>query len=165
MNMNAKAIDNTLKQKRFEERQKSLAHRLQLSRSDLHWEQEELAEKSGISRSYISKLERGYVTNPSVDVIFSLADALGVSVQYLLGLTEDPLGGLTEDDEDKNAKLLKEQRIDYSEIDPKVFKLIQRFVAIFTELTPRDQALLLNMAATMRQADTPHIIGEDHDPK
>lgn len=46
--------------------------------------QEELAEKSDISRVMVSRYENGMAT-PTIDVLISLADALNVSIDYLLG--------------------------------------------------------------------------------
>jgi len=50
--------------------------------------QEELAEKADISRVMISRYESGSVM-PTVDVLVSLADALNVSTDYLLGRQND----------------------------------------------------------------------------
>ena len=46
--------------------------------------QEELAEKADISRGLVSRYESGAVI-PTVDVLVSLANALDVSTDYLLG--------------------------------------------------------------------------------
>lgn len=45
--------------------------------------QEDLAEKSGLHRTYISGIERG-VRNPTITVVCELADALNVSPSELL---------------------------------------------------------------------------------
>jgi transcriptional regulator with XRE-family HTH domain len=47
------------------------------------WSQEELAERSGLHRTYISGVERG-VRNPTVTVLGQLAAALGIAVAELL---------------------------------------------------------------------------------
>ena len=53
--------------------------------------QEELSEKSGISRSCISALEApNYVRAISLEVLFNIADALGVNPADLLYLAESP---------------------------------------------------------------------------
>lgn len=118
----------------------SLAQRVLLSRRDLDWKQEKLAEVSGISRTYISDIERGRITNVGVEVLFALADALGVSVQYLLGVTEDPLAGVKDEEEEK---------------DP----LVQELLSIYQQLSPDKQATLLNIAKVLSNDPPPKIIG------
>lgn len=43
-----------------------------------------LAEYSGLSRSYLSNLEKNKVVNPSINVLKKLADVLNIDVLYLL---------------------------------------------------------------------------------
>lgn len=50
----------------------------------------ELAEALNISTQVISNWERGY-TQPNKDELFYLSYNLGVSVDYLIGLSKDPL--------------------------------------------------------------------------
>jgi len=48
------------------------------------WSQSELADKSGVSRVMIGKYERGEAI-PSIDAAKKIADALEVSLDYLVG--------------------------------------------------------------------------------
>lgn len=48
------------------------------------WNQSELADKSGVSRVMIGKYERGDAV-PSLDAAKKIADAFGVSLDYLVG--------------------------------------------------------------------------------
>ncbi len=48
------------------------------------WSQTELAEQSGVSRVMIGKYERGEAI-PSIDAAKKIADALEVSLDYLVG--------------------------------------------------------------------------------
>jgi DNA-binding XRE family transcriptional regulator len=56
---------------------------LQAARDAANLSQTELAEKSGLTQSHISKLERGAL-EPQLNTLFSLAGALGVSTADLL---------------------------------------------------------------------------------
>ena len=46
------------------------------------WSQEELADQSGLHRTYISGIERG-VRNPTITIVDKLAQTLGVTVGEL----------------------------------------------------------------------------------
>jgi transcriptional regulator with XRE-family HTH domain len=126
-----------------------LAWRLLRSRRDLDWRQEDLAEKSGVSRTYISEIERGRITNVGIEPIFALADALGVTVPYLLGLTDDPLG-------ESSEKVLREQSADYVvfEVDSTdQRRTLQQLINEYTALTPRSQRQALQYLRMMRQLE------------
>lgn len=54
------------------------------------WSQTELAERSGVGQSYISRLEDGDAPNVAGIILAKLARALETSTDYLLGLTDNP---------------------------------------------------------------------------
>lgn len=56
---------------------------MQRLRQDQGWSQEELAERAGLHRTYVSGVERG-VRNPTVTVLEKLARGLGVSMPDLV---------------------------------------------------------------------------------
>lgn len=60
-----------------------LAVNLQRLRRDKGWSQEELAEESGLHRTYVSGIERR-VRNPTITVVDRLAVALGAPIGTLL---------------------------------------------------------------------------------
>jgi transcriptional regulator with XRE-family HTH domain len=62
-----------------------LSHRLRTLRRSRGLSQIDLAEKAGLSQSYLSRLEQGVLANPSSSVLERLADALGVHVALLYG--------------------------------------------------------------------------------
>ena len=62
-----------------------LAHHVLLRRKQLQISQTRLAEMSGISRNYVSLIERGTATNISIGVLNALASALGLSAAQLTG--------------------------------------------------------------------------------
>lgn len=49
------------------------------------------AERAGLSRSHVSQIARGALTNPALDTLRALAKALETSVSYLVGDTDNPL--------------------------------------------------------------------------
>jgi len=49
------------------------------------WSQEKLAVESEISYNTIIKIERGGIKNPKIETVIKLANALGVSLDELIG--------------------------------------------------------------------------------
>ncbi len=49
----------------------------------------ELAEQSGVSKSYLNSLERNIKSNPSINVINRLADVLDTNLHDIIGTGED----------------------------------------------------------------------------
>jgi len=66
--------------------------RLRMARLQLRLSQERLGKTIGQDQSYISRLERGAFTEITVTTLERLADALGVSLDYLVGRTDDAHG-------------------------------------------------------------------------
>lgn len=67
----------------------SLAQRLRVARAYKGWSQTELAKKAGIHNVQLSKLERGITKEIQGTTLRKLCEALDVSPQYLLGMTDD----------------------------------------------------------------------------
>lgn len=65
-----------------------LGKQVLLLRRDKRMSQQELAERAGLSANTIARLERGNIQKIYSDHLDRLADALGVSTDYLLGRTE-----------------------------------------------------------------------------
>lgn len=61
-----------------------LGRRLAKRRADLDLDQDEVAERAGVSRAYVSRLERGIVPQPKVTDLSAVADALNLSLAELL---------------------------------------------------------------------------------
>jgi transcriptional regulator with XRE-family HTH domain len=146
----------------------SLAQRIRLSRKDLRLTQQQLALKAGVSRSYIGNLENGSTNNIGRDIAVALAAALGISLEYLLGVQDDPLYGLPDEDDETEEKAGQKNRrgnqtednasnAPYTVIDAEVELLI----TIYQLLNREKRQILLNMAKVLRDADKPHIIGTD----
>ena len=49
------------------------------------WSQEKLAVESGISYNTIIKIERGGIENPKIKTVIKLAEALGITLDQLVG--------------------------------------------------------------------------------
>lgn len=81
--------------------------RLRYYRTRLGLTQQELADKSGISRKQISDFEKEIQTRPRPQTLFKLAEALGVSFVDLQGVKQD----LT------NEELLNQNRTEEVTID------------------------------------------------
>jgi transcriptional regulator with XRE-family HTH domain len=60
--------------------------RIRLLRGERGLSQEDLAERSGLHRTYISGIERG-IRNPTLSIILQIASALGVPVTELFSGT------------------------------------------------------------------------------
>jgi transcriptional regulator with XRE-family HTH domain len=52
--------------------------------------QDQLARKAGIPYSTFLKIESGYTSNPSIQAVLSIAEALGVSIDELVGRKPKP---------------------------------------------------------------------------
>jgi len=124
-----------------------LAQRLLLSRRDLDITQIDLAQRAGsTSAAYISDLERGKVTNPTVEVVEALAAALGVSPAYLLGWSDIPLpGDLT----------IAEGSVPYT-VNP----AIQAMLDLYEDLDPANQAIALEIINTLRRSQNVRVVGD-----
>jgi transcriptional regulator with XRE-family HTH domain len=57
--------------------------RIRRQRESLGWSQHDLARRAGVERSYITRLENGERFRISLEISVKIADALGVTVDYL----------------------------------------------------------------------------------
>ncbi len=69
---------------------RALGKRLLLRRVDLGLDQDDVAERAGLSRAYVSRVERGAVANPKLGDLRRVATALELSLDDLLN--EPPPG-------------------------------------------------------------------------
>lgn len=74
----------------------------------------------GLSKSYISDMKNGKM--PTVDKLFTIAQYLNVSLDYLMGATDDPTP--------PNKMLTEEQRLlaEIFKLTPEKYKEAERFV-------------------------------------
>lgn len=85
----------------MKQKAKKIAHmrtdRMRQVRELKHFTQEDLADRSGLSASQIYRIESGK-SEPSADAVVAIAKGLEVSADYLLGLSDDIGGHITEQD-------------------------------------------------------------------
>ena len=62
-----------------------VAKRLKELRKERNWTQQKLAEKAGLSFNAITKIEQGAAKHPTLKTLLKLADAFGVSLDFLVG--------------------------------------------------------------------------------
>lgn len=60
-----------------------LGKRIKLLRAEKNISQEELAKKVGVHTNHLSRYERD-LTSPSIDVVIKMAEALDVSIDFLI---------------------------------------------------------------------------------
>lgn len=71
----------------------SFGERLKLIREQYGWSAMFLAKKAGVPYETVYRTEQGKHQAPRLDVVTKLAQTLGVSIDYLAGLTETPRPG------------------------------------------------------------------------
>jgi transcriptional regulator with XRE-family HTH domain len=101
----------------------SLGDWIRVSRMQQSMSQRELADRSGLSRSYLCDIERGRGAQPSVTTLDKLAAALGVSRMELLraaGIIEPSPGQERSDRERRFAALFRD-------LSPKGKDAVERF--------------------------------------
>ena len=140
----------------------TLGDRVHMSRRDLHMKQKELARLSGISRTYVSQIETGTVSEVMSDVVVKLAQALGVSVLYLLGLSDVPT--TTDDGAPIDAG---SSHLTFDVRDPELRALMVEIADLVHGMTPAQRRYFIDQVRLMRRlleeedsrAKNPIIIG------
>lgn len=84
--------------------------RLRILRHDLGLTQTDLSKKLGVGRTTISEYEKGKIV-PKKDGLIKLANIFGVSVEYLLGLTDEELPLYNNEKENLNKSIRVEDHI------------------------------------------------------
>ncbi|MGR9527654.1 helix-turn-helix domain-containing protein (plasmid) [Priestia megaterium] len=81
-----------------------------------NFKQEDIGVKVGMSNTTIANYELG-LRNPRKDTLYKLADLYNTSVDYLLGLTDNPHKSSNEPKDLKNIMLLKDVKYDGITLD------------------------------------------------
>lgn len=66
-----------------------IGENIKTCREQMGLNQHDLEEKSGISRTQISRLESGKQNNPQIETIVAISTALGISIEKLVFGTEN----------------------------------------------------------------------------
>jgi len=128
----------------------TLGGRVLLARRDLNINQDELARRTGVSRPFISDIERGKTTNVGMETVFALAEALGVRAEHLFGFSDVIV----------DEGILEEGWVAYEVDDPEEHRLIQEIIRLFQGLKSEDQRFALSFMRRMA-ADGPRVIGDE----
>jgi transcriptional regulator with XRE-family HTH domain len=67
-----------------------IGERLRSTREQYGWSAMALAKQAGVVYETVYRTEKGTHSAPRLDVVIKLAQALGVSIDYLAGLTDNP---------------------------------------------------------------------------
>ena len=130
-----------------------------LERRRLNLNQDYLAGVIGVDRTYISRIERNQDMNVGIKTIEALANALGVSVSYLIGASESPLG-------EQDAQVLKEMAGEYVTVDvdsDEERRLVRSLMDEFNMLPRRAQRTVIDMIRLLRRMETDEPLREDVD--
>ena len=131
-----------------------------VERRRLDMKQETLASLIGVNRSYISQIERESDVNVGVKTLRALADALGVSVGYLMGDTDSPLG-------ESDVKVMREMAGEYVTVDvdsEEERRLVRSLIVEFNALPRRAQEAAIEMIRLLRKMENeeadvrPHVV-------
>lgn len=63
----------------------TFAQQLKYLRKEKGWSQQKLAQEAGLSLTGITKMEQGITTDPVISSLRKIADALGVSLDQVIG--------------------------------------------------------------------------------
>ena len=130
--------------------------RLRQIRTERGWSQERLGEVIGVSRSAISKIEKGTVPDPKLEQVAKMAEALGVSAEWLSGWTDDrrPAGHVAQNIHDSAvafgsgaALLVKNGVIHEREVSDEAVELLR----IFEGLDVKGRTKLLALAYNLEE--------------
>src|SRR3954465_2475740 len=124
----------------------TLANRLKELRRALAWTQQDLSRASGLTRSYISRLEMGDIALPSSEKLRALAQALGTAPDDLLqaaGYIDNP----SEASDLPDVKVYLRRK--YAMQDPRTLQAIE---TIINELQPASGNNGMTASASTRRA-------------
>jgi XRE family transcriptional regulator, master regulator for biofilm formation len=91
-----------------------------------------LSKLTGISKSYLSFLERDIKSNPSLDILMKIAETLKVDIDYLI--EENHMTKYQEEKKNRDKSMLKFQiELSEKDIDQDKYKRIEELIKLFKD--------------------------------
>ena len=125
----------------------AISRRLSQARDSLSYNQAGMGAIAGVSQRTFSSWENGVLPGQWESLV-SLAQESGLSVDYLLGLSNDP--------RPEQARAVREAGVEYV-----VNANVGRVVDLFLSLDEDDQAFVLEMIELVNKRNGPRIIGDE----
>lgn len=123
----------------------TIGRRIKEARTSINISQLELGKRLGVSQSMIAQYENN-LRNPKLETLQKIADALGCTVDYLLGDVPEPDGKLVFADEIETPDPKKEDRFD---------EISCALLGETKNLTEEDKELILSMIKFLAEKRRP----------
>ena len=120
-----------------------IGDRLRAHREAMELSQNEIEKRSGLNRSYVSRIENGHIV-PSVETLEKLARALEVLPYQLFYERQDP------PQPPRLPKRTSRQQVDLRSSE-KEARLLTKFRRLFARMADSDRRLLLYMAQKLAE--------------
>lgn len=114
----------------------SMGERLAWARNQQGLTLQQVSERSDLAIGYISQLEKGAKVNPTLSALERLAEALHVTVEFIVGKIQPPAA----------------ETVDSLLTDSQALLVGQRFARYVAEQTPQQRQLLTGMSVEQRFA-------------
>ena len=112
--------------------------RIRAMREHKGWTQGQLAYKASTTAAQVSRVEHNERPGAQARLVASIASALGTTVDYLMGLTNDPVLPERENNSSHESRLLGEelQRIwtEIEQVDPEAARELRRIAIVQAEV-------------------------------
>ena len=131
-----------------------IGERIKQIRRDKKITQEELSEKAGVNRSYLSVIENGH-SSPTIDVVERIAAAMGVSLWVLISAMEDQSLVYESEEESEMSEGLREFLEDHDEMllaQPSAAEIEELRRIVFKSRNPMDKRFYRDALLAIRRS-------------
>lgn len=118
-------------------------------REELGMTMEDLGNAIGVQRSAINKYEKGQIKNVSLITLSEIAEALGVTVGWLLDMDGMGMYGLLKDDAKKHAEAKAYEQIEKMSISEQIATILR----LWEKLKPEAKKMLLPVLAELTKME------------